>query len=73
MHSLNYLRSTELGCKDIGIIKSEFAAKTQFRSENLFYYQIYSKICLSLVGIRVTFVSSELKHLNRNMTGMNVL
>jgi len=30
IHSLKYLRSTTLGCKDIGIRKSEFVAKTQF-------------------------------------------
>ena len=29
LHSLKYLRSTALGCKDIGIRKSEFVAKTQ--------------------------------------------
>ena len=28
--SLKYLKSTTLGCKDKGIIKSEFVAKTQF-------------------------------------------
>ena len=27
---MKYLRSTPLGCKDIGVRKSEFAAKTQF-------------------------------------------
>ena len=30
IHSLKYLRFTTLGCKDIGIRKSEFVAKTQF-------------------------------------------
>ena len=30
IHSLKYLRSTTLGCKYIGIRKSEFVAKTQF-------------------------------------------
>ena len=30
IHSLKYLRFTTLRCKDIGIIKSEFVAKTQF-------------------------------------------
>ena len=30
IHSLKYLKSTTLGCKDIGIRKSEFVAKTQF-------------------------------------------
>ena len=30
IHSLKYLRSTTVGCKDIRIIKSEFVAKTQF-------------------------------------------
>ena len=29
-HSLKYLRSTVLGCRDIGIRKSEFVSKTQF-------------------------------------------
>ena len=36
MYSLKYLRSTTLGCKDRGIIKFEFVAKTQF---------LYSRIC----------------------------
>jgi len=27
---LKYLRSTTLGCRDIGIRKSEFVSKTQF-------------------------------------------
>ena len=30
MYSLKYLRSTTLVCKDIGIKKSEFVAKTRF-------------------------------------------
>ena len=30
IQSLKYLRSTTLGCKDIGIRKSEFVPKTQF-------------------------------------------
>ena len=30
IHGLNYQRSETLGCKDIGIIKSEFEAKTLF-------------------------------------------
>jgi len=30
MHGLKYLKSTLLGCKDIGIRKLEFVAKTQF-------------------------------------------
>ena len=30
IESLKYLRATTLGCKDIGIRKSEFVAKTQF-------------------------------------------
>ncbi len=30
IHSLKYLRSAALGCKDIGIRKSEFVAKTHF-------------------------------------------
>ena len=30
IHSLKYLRFTTLRCKDIGIRKSEFVAKTQF-------------------------------------------
>ena len=29
IHSLKYLRSMALGCKDIGIRKFEFVAKTQ--------------------------------------------
>ena len=29
-HSLKYLRSTTLCCKDLGIRKLEFVAKTQF-------------------------------------------
>ena len=29
-HSLKYLRSMTLGCKDIRIKKSEFVTKTQF-------------------------------------------
>jgi len=29
IHSLKYLRSTTLGCRDIGIIKLEFVSKTQ--------------------------------------------
>ena len=32
IHSLKYLRSTTISCKDIGIRKSEFVAKTQFLS-----------------------------------------
>ena len=32
IYSLKFLRSTTLGCKYIGIIKSEFVAKTQFLS-----------------------------------------
>ena len=30
IHSLKFLRSTTLGCRDIGIRKSEFVSKTQF-------------------------------------------
>ena len=30
MHSLKYLRSTTLGCKDIAVRKSEFVAKNKF-------------------------------------------
>ena len=30
MHSLKYLRSTTLGCRDIWFRKSEFVSKTQF-------------------------------------------
>ena len=30
IHSLKYIRSTTSGRKDFGVIKSEFAAKTQF-------------------------------------------
>jgi len=30
IHSLKYLRSTTLGCRDIRIRKSEFVSKTQF-------------------------------------------
>ena len=30
IYSLKYLRSTTLGCKDIGVRNSEFATKTQF-------------------------------------------
>ena len=30
IHSLKYQRSSTLGCKDIGIEKLEFVAKTQF-------------------------------------------
>ena len=30
---MKYLRSTTLGCKDIGIKKSEFVAKTQYLSQ----------------------------------------
>ena len=32
IHSLKYIRFRTLGCKDIGIRKSEFVAKTQFLS-----------------------------------------
>ena len=33
MYSLKYLRSITLGCKDKGIRKSEFVAKSQFLSD----------------------------------------
>ena len=36
IHSLKYMRSTTLCCKDIGIRKLEIAAKTQFLSSNSF-------------------------------------
>ena len=36
IHSLKYLRSTTLCCKDIGVRKLEIAAKTQFLSSNSF-------------------------------------
>ena len=34
IHGLKYRRSTALGCKDIGIRKFEFVAKTQFLCES---------------------------------------
>ena len=42
MHSLKYLRSVSLVCKNIGILKSEFVVKTQlilkYYSKCLFSY-----------------------------------
>ena len=38
---MKYLRSTTLGCEDIGITKSEFVAKTQFLS---FFYRTYPSV-----------------------------
>ena len=46
IHSLKYLRSTTLGCRDIGIYrKSEFVTKTQFLSCNI--RNVYSASNLS--------------------------
>ena len=46
MHSLNYLRYTTLGCKDIGIIKTEFVAKLYFFRYNKFK-TIKHVVCLT--------------------------
>ena len=45
-HSLKYLRSMSLGCKDIGIGKSKFVAKTQFLSFDIFRIFIKNRIFL---------------------------
>ena len=46
MHNLNYLRYTTLGCKDIGIIKTEFEAKLYFFRYNEFKI-IKHVVCLT--------------------------
>jgi len=38
---LNYQRSTSLSCKDIGIRKNKFVAKTQFLSEHILETNIF--------------------------------
>ena len=40
--SLKYQRSTSSGCKDIGITKIEFVAKTQFLSNKFLFFFILS-------------------------------
>ena len=40
--SLKYQRFTTLGSKDIGIINSEFVAKTQFQILNLFFVRLFN-------------------------------
>ena len=50
--SLKYQRFTTLGSKDIGIINSEFVAKTQFQILNLFLY-VYSIHVLNPLKIRI--------------------
>ena len=42
IHSLKYLRSATFGSKDIVIKKSEFAAKTQFLSQEKFEFTVKS-------------------------------
>ena len=42
-HSLKYLSSTTLGCRDIGIGNSEFVTKTQFLYSKINLYKILYK------------------------------
>ena len=51
--SLKYQRCTTLGSKDIGIINSEFVAKTQFLC-------LCFKVYIKYINIKITFVSSIL-------------
>ena len=51
-HSLKYLRFTTLGCKDIGIKKSEFWINTQFLRKFL-YYSILTTIFLDYYKLTV--------------------
>ena len=53
IHSLEYLRSTALGCKDIGIRKSEFVAKTKC--------QILC--CLKVSGGQRGYLMNPVRHL----------
>ena len=51
IHSLNYLGSKKLGCKDIEIRKFEFVAKTQFPCSQILIY-----FCHSLHYIRSLYL-----------------
>jgi len=53
IHSLKYLRSPTLKCKDIGIRKSEFVTKTQFLyvSINIVNQTIINKVLKREYGI----------------------
>ena len=58
--SLKYQRCTTLGSKDIGIINSEFVAKTQFLCDNpkqllwliCFVYMLWFYVCLFVTDKR---------------------
>ena len=40
---MKYLRSTTFGCKEIGIKKWEFVAKSQFRSKQKLFKKLYAQ------------------------------
>ena len=61
MHSLKYQRSTTLGCKDVRIKKSEFAAKTQFPFDNLLLISINGKANLK-ISVSISCISTLLGH-----------
>ena len=44
---MKYPRSRQLGCKDIGIIKSEFVARSQFISVNNSDIAIKFRLCIT--------------------------
>ena len=52
---MKYLRSTTLGCKDIGIRKSEYVSKTQF-----LYITVFSGCYESMVKKLSDFVNPAL-------------
>ena len=47
------MRTMRLGCKDIGIRKSEFGAKTQFLSKDL----LLSKVFVYVTCVNIDFMS----------------
>ena len=66
-HSLKYRRSATLGCKDIGIRKLEFVAKTQFLCykllkrwisliSNLYFLKFLAKVLLKKKDVRVKLI-----------------
>ena len=55
IHSLKYLRSTTLGCKDIGIRKPAFVALTQFVNYILSDFKVF----LNRIGVIMSIIQTR--------------
>ena len=65
IHSLKYLRSPTIKCKDTGIRKSEFVSKTQF----LYNGNLY-KLCLIKYELDINVYNFESGIFNNMISGL---